>query len=109
MRDVIKLRDDAMPMVWASEAMCVMNLWAKVPEDDDSRLIRPIEQRANEKLKVFHALLVPKEKEVNKRMHAVQASRTPDRRHRTPLSRRQCSRAHDVHYRTQSTPNSSAA
>ena len=43
MGDVVKLRNDIMPMIWSSEAMYVMDLWAKVAQDDDSRLVGPVE------------------------------------------------------------------
>lgn len=60
-RDIIKLRNDVVPVIWSSKAVHIMDLRAKVTKDDDSRLVRPVEQRANQKFKVFHTFLVTDE------------------------------------------------
>lgn len=57
--------------------MCIVDLRAKVAQDDDSRLVRSIEQRANKKLKVFHALLVAGEQ----RKEQIRIKVTKSKRH----------------------------
>jgi hypothetical protein len=63
-RDVIELCNNIMPMLWSSEAICIMDLRAEVAQDDDSRLVGSVEQRANKKLEEFHILFVTDERRV---------------------------------------------
>jgi len=58
MRDIVELSNDVMPMIWSSEAIRIVSLRTKVTQDDDSRLVGPVEQRANKKFKVVHTPLV---------------------------------------------------
>ena len=58
MRHVVKLCHDVVPVFGTSEAVLIKDLGAKVAKNDDGGLVRSVEQRTNEKLEVFQALLV---------------------------------------------------
>ena len=51
-------------MLWSSEAIRIMDLRAEMAQDDNSRLVRSVEQRANEELEEFHILFVTDERRV---------------------------------------------
>lgn len=63
-RDVIELCNDIMPMLWSSEAIRIMDLRAEMAQDDNSRLVGSVEQRANKELEEFHILFVTDERRV---------------------------------------------
>ena len=59
MRNIVMIRDDGMPMLWACQAPCLKNLWWKVAKNDDSRLIRTPQERADEIFEIDCLLFIP--------------------------------------------------
>ncbi len=58
MRDVIKLCDHVVPVVWAGETAGFMDLWTEMSEKNNCRLIGTDEEGANKSLEVLHHFLV---------------------------------------------------
>lgn len=58
MRHVVELCYDVMPMLWSGKTVFVVNLWAKVAQDEDGGLIWTVQQGTNKQFEVFHAVLI---------------------------------------------------
>jgi hypothetical protein len=56
-RYIVKLGNDAVPVVGSCEAMSLVHLWAEMAENEDSWLIWTDEDGANKDFKVFHHFL----------------------------------------------------
>lgn len=62
MRNVVELGHDVMPMVGTSISVSLINLWSKVAQDKNGRLLGADEERADQKLEVLDFILVPERK-----------------------------------------------
>jgi hypothetical protein len=58
MRHIIKLSDDVVPDFWAPETVRLVDLRAKMAEDNDGRLVFTYKDRTNKEFKVFNRLSV---------------------------------------------------
>ena len=57
---IVKLGDDAVPVVGSSKPVLLVHLGREVTEDDDGRRVLPQEDGSHEQLKVFERLTVTK-------------------------------------------------
>ena len=54
MGDIVEVRDETVPVVCAGETPRLRDLWAEMPENQDSRRIWPQQNGPDKKLKLVH-------------------------------------------------------
>jgi hypothetical protein len=56
--NVVELSHDTVPVIGANETVCFVYLGAEVTENENGRLVRTKEERADEDFKVVHHFLI---------------------------------------------------
>ena len=56
MGDIVESSDGVVPVVGPSEAVCAVNLWGEMAEEDDGGLVGADENGADEGFKVFQGV-----------------------------------------------------
>lgn len=54
MRNIVELRDETVPVIWTGKTVRLCDLRAEVSKNENSRLVRSNQDRANQKLKLVH-------------------------------------------------------